>query len=227
VSGGNVGPHFQNYEWLTIIYSSVGIATGYGLDNRDSSVRFKAGAGNFSLHHRVQNGSATHTSSYPVGNGGYSLGVKWAERESDQSPPSSTEVKTCEELHLHTPQYVFMAWCLVKHRDNFNFTLILQQLMFIWHLCVASRVPKQDAQNFYQNYYSERLTLCLRHSRLYPKVSGLAAWSENCKWYSSRKEISVRQYGLDSSGSGCGPVTGSCKHGNEPSRPIKRRKVTD
>jgi hypothetical protein len=22
-------------------------------------------------------------------------------------------------------------------------------------------------------------------TRLYPKVSGLAAWSENCKWYSS------------------------------------------
>jgi hypothetical protein len=21
------------------------------------------------------------------------------------------------------PQYVFMAWCLVKHRDNFTFTL--------------------------------------------------------------------------------------------------------
>jgi hypothetical protein len=24
-----------------------------------------------------------------------------------------------------------------------------------------------------------------RHRRVYPKVSGLAAWSENCKWYSS------------------------------------------
>jgi hypothetical protein len=23
------------------------------------------------------------------------------------------------------PQYVFMAWCLVKHRDNFNFYLYL------------------------------------------------------------------------------------------------------
>jgi hypothetical protein len=36
---------------------SVGIALGYGLRNRDSRVRFSAGAGNFSLHHRVQNGS--------------------------------------------------------------------------------------------------------------------------------------------------------------------------
>jgi hypothetical protein len=23
------------------------------------------------------------------------------------------------------PQYVFMAWCLVKHRDNFTFTFIV------------------------------------------------------------------------------------------------------
>jgi hypothetical protein len=23
-----------------------------------------------------------------------------------------------------------------------------------------------------------------RYMRMYPKVSGLAAWSENCKWYS-------------------------------------------
>jgi hypothetical protein len=33
--------------------SSVGIALGYGLDDRGSRVRFPAGAGNFSLHYRV------------------------------------------------------------------------------------------------------------------------------------------------------------------------------
>jgi hypothetical protein len=47
--------------------SSVGIALGYGLDDRGSRIRFPAGAGNFSLHHRVQNGSETHPASYPVG----------------------------------------------------------------------------------------------------------------------------------------------------------------
>jgi hypothetical protein len=40
--------------------SSVGIALGYGLDDRVFRVRFPAGAGNFSLHHRVQNGSGAH-----------------------------------------------------------------------------------------------------------------------------------------------------------------------
>jgi hypothetical protein len=27
--------------------------------------------------------------------------------------------------------------------------------------------------------------LFITHTRVYPKVSGLAAWSENCKWYRS------------------------------------------
>jgi hypothetical protein len=39
---------------------------GYGLDDRGSRVRFLAGAGNFSLHHSVQNGSGAHPASYPM-----------------------------------------------------------------------------------------------------------------------------------------------------------------
>jgi hypothetical protein len=51
--------------------SSVGIALGYGLDNRGSRVRFPVRAGNFSLHHRcVQNGSGAHLPSYPLGTRG-------------------------------------------------------------------------------------------------------------------------------------------------------------
>jgi hypothetical protein len=58
--------------------SSVGIALGYELDDRDSRVRFSAGAGNFSLHHRVQNGSGAHPASYPMGSGGSFPGGKAA-----------------------------------------------------------------------------------------------------------------------------------------------------
>jgi hypothetical protein len=50
--------------------SSVGIALGHGLDDRGSRVRCPLGAGNFSLHHRVQNGSGVHPASYPVGTRG-------------------------------------------------------------------------------------------------------------------------------------------------------------
>jgi hypothetical protein len=58
--------------------SSVGIALGYGLDDRGSRVRFPEGAGDFSLHHRVQNGSGAHPASYPMGMRGSFPGDKEA-----------------------------------------------------------------------------------------------------------------------------------------------------
>jgi hypothetical protein len=58
--------------------SSVGIALGYGLDDRGCRVRFPAVAGNFSLHHRVQNGSGSHPASYPMGTSGSFPGGKAA-----------------------------------------------------------------------------------------------------------------------------------------------------
>jgi hypothetical protein len=50
--------------------SSIGIALGYGLDDRGSRVGLPAGAGNFSLHHRFQNSSGVHPVSYPMGTRG-------------------------------------------------------------------------------------------------------------------------------------------------------------
>jgi hypothetical protein len=47
--------------------NSVGIALGYGLDDRGSRVRFPEGARNFSLHCRVQKSSRAHPASYPMG----------------------------------------------------------------------------------------------------------------------------------------------------------------
>jgi hypothetical protein len=79
--------------WQKSRDSSVGTALGYGLDDRGSRVRFSAVAGNFSLHHRVQNGSGVHPASYPIGTSGSFPGGKAAGREADHSPPSSAEVK--------------------------------------------------------------------------------------------------------------------------------------
>jgi hypothetical protein len=74
--------------------SSVGTVLGYGLNDRGSRVRFPVGAGNFSLHHRVQNGSGAHPASYAMGTrGSFFLGVKRSRREADHSPPPSAEVK--------------------------------------------------------------------------------------------------------------------------------------
>jgi hypothetical protein len=64
-----------------------------GLRTGRSGVRVPAGAGNVSLHHRVQTGSGTHPVSYPMDTKGSSLGVRRLGREADHLPPSSAEVK--------------------------------------------------------------------------------------------------------------------------------------
>jgi len=61
--------------------NSFGIATGHGLDARDSGLRFPVGTVNFSLHHRVQTDSEAHPASYEVGTGGISPAVKRPTRE--------------------------------------------------------------------------------------------------------------------------------------------------
>jgi hypothetical protein len=45
------------------------------------------------------------------------LGIKRPGREAD---PSSAKVKNVWS-YISTPQDAFIAWCLVKHRDNFTF----------------------------------------------------------------------------------------------------------
>jgi hypothetical protein len=62
----------------TVTHTRHGIALVYGLDDRRSRVRFPAGAGNFSLHHRVQNVSGAHLASYPMGARGSFPGGKAA-----------------------------------------------------------------------------------------------------------------------------------------------------
>jgi hypothetical protein len=56
----NIWQSIQIIKHLTCSYISV-------LDDQGSTVRFPLGAGNFSLHHRVQNGSGAHPASYPMG----------------------------------------------------------------------------------------------------------------------------------------------------------------
>jgi hypothetical protein len=73
-----------------------------------SRVRFPTGAGNFSVHHRVQTGSGAHTAYCPMGTGVLSPGVKRPGCETGHSPPSSAEVKNTWS-YTSTPQYVFMA----------------------------------------------------------------------------------------------------------------------
>jgi hypothetical protein len=91
----------KTFQLISIFH--FGIALGCGLDDRGSRIRFPAGTGNFSLHHRVQNGSGDHTASYPIDTRGSSLEVKRPGREADHSPPANAEVKEWVELYLHSP----------------------------------------------------------------------------------------------------------------------------
>jgi hypothetical protein len=65
------------------------VRVGYGLDDRGSRVRFPTGARNFSLHHRVQNGSGAHPTYYPMSTRGSFLGGK-----------AAGDVKLTTHLHL-------------------------------------------------------------------------------------------------------------------------------
>jgi hypothetical protein len=77
--------------------------------------------------------------------GSLSLTVKRPGREADHSLPSSAEVKNARN-YTSTPLYVFMERCLVKHRDNFTFTLphsphslhICKFLLLILHSSVVN-----------------------------------------------------------------------------------------
>jgi hypothetical protein len=51
----------------------------------------------------------------------FSPRVKWLRCEADNSPPSGNMDKNVWS-YISTPSYVFMLWCLVKHKDNFTFT---------------------------------------------------------------------------------------------------------
>jgi hypothetical protein len=68
-----------------------------------------------------------HPASYPMGIRDSFVGVKRPGRDADHSPPSIAEVKNAWS-YTFTPQYVFMVWCLVKHRDNFTFIFIPSQM---------------------------------------------------------------------------------------------------
>jgi hypothetical protein len=63
-------PNFEYFLIFKSLDSLVGIATNYGPDDSMIGARFPAGAGNFSIRHRVQTGSGAHLASNPVGTGG-------------------------------------------------------------------------------------------------------------------------------------------------------------
>jgi hypothetical protein len=79
--------------------SAVGIATGYGQDDRGVGIRVPGGVKDFNFS----------TSSRPaLGLNQWVPGVKRPESEADHSPPGSAEVKKTW-IYTSIPPYAFMA----------------------------------------------------------------------------------------------------------------------
>jgi hypothetical protein len=107
--------------------------------------------------------------------GALSLAVKRPGCEADHSPPSSAEVKECVELYLHSPN-TFMAWCSIEAQGLLYFYLFPRDTLH----CSVSYVHTYVRTRTYTH-----TQIRARAAKVYPKVSGLAAWSENCKQYKS------------------------------------------
>jgi hypothetical protein len=83
--------------------SSVGIATGYGLDDQGGGSSSPGRVKNF--HFSIASRPALGSTQPPLK---WVPGVKREGREADHSPPTSAEVKKMW-IYTSTPPYVFMA----------------------------------------------------------------------------------------------------------------------
>jgi hypothetical protein len=90
----------------------------------------------FSLRQCFRTGSGAHPVSYPTGTMALSSGVKLPGREANHSPPPSAKVKNAWS-YICAPPYVFMVWCIIKHRDNFTFTCIIIVILNGFLLCLT------------------------------------------------------------------------------------------
>jgi hypothetical protein len=81
-----------------------------------------------------------------MGTGGYFPGAERPGGEADHSPPSTAGGSGNAWSYTSTPQYVFMAWCLVKHRDNFTFTIISMGLFIMGNWDMAREWENDDSQ---------------------------------------------------------------------------------
>jgi hypothetical protein len=62
----------------------------------------------FSPLHVIQTSSGAHATSYPMGTGGFFLGVKQLGHEADHSLPSSAKAKN-KSIYTSTLPFVFVA----------------------------------------------------------------------------------------------------------------------
>jgi hypothetical protein len=104
-------------------------------------------------------------------------GIKWPEREVNNPPPFSAEVKNMCSFHS-TPPYIYTVRLLVKHRDNFTFFLPFTpelKLIEIPSVCYYRPYMGTDGHNRPINVY----ILCVSCNECVIK-QGLGRVKENC-----------------------------------------------
>jgi hypothetical protein len=111
-------------------FYSAGLRAGW------SEVRVPAGAGNFSLHHRVQTGSGAHPPPIQWVSGALSLEVKRSGRKADHSLPSSAEVKNAWSYTFTPPIHLHGMALGQKKRTGTTlpllFTLFVPFVLTVW-----------------------------------------------------------------------------------------------
>jgi hypothetical protein len=152
-----------------------------------------------------------HPASSPRCTWAFSLGVKRPGRKTDHSPPSSAEVK---DVWSYTPLPHTPSWLGAQLKAQGQLYLLDTKRVFVsvalivlfWILIAEIRNVRwhtnllfiKITRNKWMHYAYVRCKMFqtkvlhlnwglyfMSDKRVYPKVSGLAAWSENCKWYSS------------------------------------------
>jgi hypothetical protein len=168
--------------------SSVSIATGCRLDNLMIGIQFPAGAGNLSLWHHVQTGSRVCPASYPIGTRVSFPGSKAAGAWS--WPLISFE---CQGKRMHgaippLPQYVFMVWYWVKHRDNFTFTFTFTKWRWMVSFTPQPLYPQGRSPWYPLN---RRLDVPQSHSGHSVEEKNSQSWLGSEPWSSSWQENQI------------------------------------
>jgi hypothetical protein len=124
----------------------------------------------------------------------FSLGVKRPGRGADHSPPPNAEVKNAWS-YTSTPQYVFMAWCLFKHRDNFTSypTLIILCSLMLSKLHTYDYIFRHIYIYIYiyihthisDGTYTCTLQICSTLIVGFQKINGSDSYSEQTSFFTS------------------------------------------
>jgi hypothetical protein len=85
-----------------------------------------------------------HPSSYLVGTGGYFPVVKRLESYADHSHSYSAELENAWSYMSASP-YVFMTWCLLKHRNKFTVPYLTMKVKVKLSLCFLTERQSMKA----------------------------------------------------------------------------------